>query len=148
MSRLNTALWRHLLCEGGSTRALTSEAVDVVASVTLREARLVAMAIDGPDPGLTTTTGPPRGANGVAHAPIGQPARPAEAESVVPRRVQLGCRGHLSSVTPTEGLGLPEGETLGGGAMEHLTYTERRGSAHFATSFCLFPVGIKSCTQN
>lgn len=121
LSRLNAALWRHLLCEGGRTRALTAEAVDVVASVTLGEARLVALTIDGPDPGLPTTTAFPRGDDGVAHASVGQPARAAEAQPVVPGRVQLSCSGHFCTVTPTEGLGLPEGETLGGGAMEHLT---------------------------
>lgn len=129
-----TALWRHLLCEGGSTRALTSEAVDVVASVTLREARLVAMAIDGSDPGFTTSTALPRGDNGVAHASIRQPARAAEVQPIVPRRVQLSCSGHFCPPTPTEGLGLPEGETLGGGAMEHLTCTQKDGCGLSCTS--------------
>lgn len=98
-----------------------------MARVRLGEARLVAMAIDGSDPGLTTATALPRGDNGVAHASIRQPARAAEVQPVVPRRVQLSCGGHFCTVTPAEGLGLPEGETLGGGAVEHLTCTQKDG---------------------
>lgn len=98
-----------------------------MASVTLGQAGLVAMAIDRPDPGFATTTALPRGDNGIAHAPIRKPARPAEAQTIVPGGEQLRCSGHLCTLTPTEGLGLPEGETLGGGAVEHLTYTHKDG---------------------
>lgn len=127
-SRSNSALWRHLRCKDRSIKvALTLEAVDIVASLTLREARLVAMAIDGSDPGFTPTTALSRGDNGVAHASIRQPARTAEVQTIIPSGVQLSCSGHFCTATPTEGLGLREGETLGGGAVEHLTCTQRDG---------------------
>lgn len=117
--------------------ALTLEAVDIVASVALREARLVAVAIDCSDPGFTTSTALSWGDNGVAHASIRQPTRTAEVQSVVPSRVQLSCSGQLCTTALTEAIGLPKGETLGGGAMEHITYTQKTAVSSVITSDCL-----------
>lgn len=104
-----------------------------MAGVSLGEARLVAVAIDSPDPGFTATTALSRGDNGVAHASIRQPARTAKVQAITPGRVQLGLRGQLGTVCPAEGLGLPEGETPGGGAMEHLTCAQKDGSLFTST---------------
>lgn len=114
--------------------ALTLEAVDIVTSVALREARLVAVAIDCSDPGFTTTTALSRGDNWVAHASIRQPTRTAEVQSIVPSRIQLSYRGQFCTVALAEATGLPKGEPLGGGAMEHLTYTQE-DSCQFINHF-------------
>lgn len=103
---------------------LTSEAVDVMSSVSLWEACLVVVPIDGPDPRLTTSTALPRGDNGIPHTPICQPSWTAVVQSIIPGSIQLSCGGQLCPVTQTVGLGLPEGQTLVGGAMEHFTFTE------------------------
>lgn len=104
--------------------SLTFEAVDIVSSVNLGEARLVAVAIDSSDPRFAASTALSGGDDGVAHAPVCQPARTAEVQSVVPGCVQLSRGDQLGPVTQTVGLGLREGEALGGGAMKHLTFTQ------------------------
>lgn len=90
----------------------------------LGEARLVAVAVDGSDPGFTASAALSRGDDGVPHASVRQPPRTAVVQSVVPGCVQLSRGGQLRPVAQTVGFGLPEGETLGGGAMEHLTFTQ------------------------
>lgn len=64
--------------------SLTSVAVDIMSSVNLGEARLVAVAIDSSDPGFTTSTALSRGDNGVAHTPVCQPPWTAVVQSIVP----------------------------------------------------------------
>lgn len=88
----------------------------------LWEACLVAVSIDSSDPRFTTSTALPRGDDGVSHATIGEPPGAAVVQSIVPGCVKLSGGGHLRTMTQTVGLGIPEGETLGGGAMEHLTF--------------------------
>lgn len=63
---------------------LTSEAVDIMSSVNLGEARLVAVAIDSSDPRITSSTALSRGDDGVAHTPVCQPARTAVVQSIIP----------------------------------------------------------------
>lgn len=92
-----------------------------MARVALGGPRLVAVAVDGPDPGLPPA-GPP---SGVAQAPVRQPARAADAQAGGPGGVQLRRRGQMCPAATAEGLGLPEAEALGGGAMEHLTCKTR-----------------------
>lgn len=106
---------------------LTSEAVDVVSRVKLGEARLVAVAVDGPDPGLPAPATLPWGHDGVADAPVGQPAGTAQVQPVTPGRVQLGRGDQLGPVAQAVSPGFPEGEALGGGAMEHLAFTQADG---------------------
>lgn len=93
-------------------------------SVNLGEARLVAVAVDSSDPGFTASTALSRGDDGVAHTPVRQPARTAVVQSIIPGCIELSSSGQLGSVTHTVGLGLPEGQTLGGGTMEHFTFTQ------------------------
>lgn len=102
-----------------------------MSSVNLGEARLVAVAIDGSDAGFTASTALPGGDDGVADAPVRQPAGTAEVQSVIPGHVQLSCGDQLGPVTQAVGLGLPEGEALGGGAMEHLTFTQGETGVKF-----------------
>ena len=68
---------------------------------------MVAKAIDGADAGFPAATALPRDHDGVAHAPVGQPAGAAVVEAVVPGRVQLGRGGQLRPLVLAEGLGLP-----------------------------------------
>jgi len=75
--------------------------------VRLREPRLVAISIDGADAGFPAATALPGDDDGVAHAAVGQPARAAVVEPVVPCRVQLGRGGQLSPLALAVGLGLP-----------------------------------------
>lgn len=113
---------------------LTSEAVDIMASVIFEVACLVAVTVDCSDPRFTTTTALPRGDDGIAHTPVCQPARTAVVQPIIPGRVQLTNRGQLGAVTQTIGLGFPESETLGDGAMEHITFTHGDRSLF---DFCL-----------
>lgn len=103
-------------------------------SVNLGEARLVAVAIDSSDPGFASSAALSRGDDGVAHAPVRQPARTAVVQSIIPGCVKLSGGGQLGPVTHAVGLGLPEGKTLGGGAMEHFTFTQG-DRCHFCWSF-------------
>ena len=73
----------------------------------LGEPRLVAIAIDGADAGLPAATALPGDDDGVADAPVGQPAGAAVVEAVVPGRVQLGRGGQLRPMALAVGLGLP-----------------------------------------
>lgn len=113
-----------LMLNIGYETTLTSEAVDVMSRVGLREARLVAVPIDGSDTRLPTPTALSRGDDGVAHTPICQPPWTAVVESVAPGCVQLSRGGQLCPMSQTVGLGLREGQVLVGGAMEHLALTE------------------------
>lgn len=92
-----------------------------MATVRLWEACLVAVAIHRPDSGFASSAALPRRDDGVAYAAVCQPPRTAVVQPVVPGCVQLGCGGQLGAVAQAERLGLPEGEPLGGGAMENLT---------------------------
>lgn len=96
-----------------------------MSSVHLGEARLVAVAIHGSDSRFAASAALSGGDDGVAHAPVRQPTGTAVVQPVVPGGVQLSGGGQLGAVTQTVSLGLPEGEALGGGAMEHLTFTGR-----------------------
>lgn len=92
-----------------------------------REARLVAEPIHRPDPGLAAPTALSGGDDGVAHASVCQPPRAAVVQALVPGGVQLSCGGQLGSVAQAEGLGLPEGQALGGGSVEDLACMQRHG---------------------
>lgn len=94
-------------------------------SVNLGEARLVAVSVHGSDPGFAAATALPRGDDRVAHTPVCQPARTAVVQPIVPGHVQLSRGSQLGPVTQTVGLGLPESETLRGGAVEHLTLPQK-----------------------
>lgn len=95
-----------------------------MSSAGLREARLVAVAVDGPDPRLAASTALPGGHDGVAHAAVRQPARAAVVQALVPGGVELSGGGQLRPVAQAVGLGLREGQALVGGAVEHLAFTE------------------------
>lgn len=87
----------------------------------IREARLVAVSINGLNAGFAASTALSGDDDGVAHAPVGQPARAAVVQAVAPGCVELSRGGQLRAVTHAVRFGLPEGETLRGGAVEHLT---------------------------
>lgn len=91
----------------------------------LGETSLVAVSIDGFNSWFSSSTALPGGDDGVPHASVRQPAWTAVVQSVVPGGVELRGGSQLRSVTHTVRLGLPEGETLGGGARKHLAFTEK-----------------------
>lgn len=93
--------------------------------VHLWEARLVAVPVYCSDSRFAASTAFPRGDDGVAHTPVRQPPRTAVVQPIAPGHVQLSGGGQLSTMTKTVCLGLPEGESLRGRAMEYLTFTQK-----------------------
>lgn len=93
--------------------------------VNIWEACLVAVSVDGFNARFTASAALSGDDDGVAYAPISQPAWAAVVQSITPGCVELSCGGQLGTVTCTVRLGLPEGKTLGGRAMEHLTLKKK-----------------------
>lgn len=77
-----------------------------------REARLVSEAVEGFDSGPRPAAALPGRRDGVADAPVGQPAGAAAIQTFAPRQVQLSRGGQLRPHLPAVPLGFHEGEAL------------------------------------
>lgn len=99
----------------------TSEAEGVVPGQRVGEAGLVVVLVHGPDSGRVPSAGGTGADDGVAQAAVGQPARVAPVQALLPGGVQLAHRGQSGVLAVAVLLSLGEGELLWLGGEEHIT---------------------------
>lgn len=99
----------------------TSEAEGVVPGQRVGEARLVVVLVHGPDARRVPAAGGPGADDGVAQAAVGQPARVAPVQALLPGGVELPNRGQRGVLALAVLLGFWEGELLRLGCEEHIS---------------------------
>lgn len=108
------ASWSRL----GGGRRLTLEADGVVARVRVRVTGLVGVEVHRSHAQQPSSTLGPGDVDGVAHAPVLQPAGVAHVHAGLPRQVQLSGGGQPSAQLGALILGFVEGELVDGGGVE------------------------------
>lgn len=100
----------------------TSEAEGVVPGQRVGEARLVVVLVQGPDARRVPPAGGAGAHDGVAQAAVGQPARVAPVQALLPGGVELANGGQRGVLALTVLLGFWEGELLRLRCEEHIAW--------------------------